>query len=146
MLENYKYIAIGSDHAGFKLKEYLKKELIMKGHSLKDFGAFNEESIDYPDIAHPLAIAVGKNDFDFGILICGSGNGVSIVANKHKNIRAALCWNEEIAKLARLHNDANILSIPARFISEKTALSIVEMFLITNFEGGRHLLRVQKIS
>jgi len=140
-----KNIAIGSDHAGYKIKEFLKKELSNEGYVLKDFGAFSEISIDYPDIAHPLAEAVEQNYFDFGILICGSGNGMSITANKHQKIRAALCWNVEIGKLARLHNDANILCLPSRFIEEKIALSISEIFLTTNFEGGRHQIRVEKI-
>jgi ribose 5-phosphate isomerase B len=141
-----KSIAIGSDHAGFKLKEYLKRELTAKGYKFYDFGTFNEESVDYPDIAHPLAKAIEMNNYDFGILICGSGNGMSITANKHKKIRAALCWNVEIGKLARLHNNANILSLPARFIDENAALSIANVFLTTDFEEGRHKIRVEKIS
>ena len=146
MLGNRKKIAIGSDHAGFILKKYLIKELTTKGFDLQDFGAFSEESVDYPDIAHPLAIAIEENKYDFGILICGSGNGVSIVANKHSKIRAALCWTVELGKLARQHNNANILTLPARFIEPKTALSIVEAFLNTDFEGGRHQKRIDKIS
>jgi ribose 5-phosphate isomerase B len=146
MLGLKRNIAIGCDHAGYKLKEYLKKELANKGYIIYDFGSFNEESVDYPDIAHPLAEAIEKKTFDYGILLCGSGNGVNITANKHKKIRAALCWTIEIARLARLHNDANILSLPARFIDEKVASSIVETFLTTDFEGGRHQVRVEKIS
>ena len=146
MLGIKKNIAIGSDHAGFQLKKFLINELTVKGYQFKDFGAFSEDSVDYPDIAHPLSIAVEKNEFDFGILICGSGNGVSIVANKHQKIRAALCWTVELGKLARQHNNANILSLPARFIDEKTALAISEIFLNTEFEGGRHQKRVEKIS
>jgi ribose 5-phosphate isomerase B len=146
MLGIKKNIAIGSDHAGYKLKEYLKKELTNQGYTIFDYGSFNEESVDYPDIAHPLAEAVEKEKFEYGILLCGSGNGVNITANKHQKIRAALCWTIEIARLARLHNDANILSLPARFIDEKIAISIVETFLTTDFEGGRHQIRVEKIS
>ena len=146
MLGIKKNIAIGSDHAGFKLKEFLKKELMLKGYVFKDYGSFDENSVDYPDIAHPLSEDIEDELYDYGILICGSGNGVSIAANKHKKIRAALCWTTEIARLARLHNNANILSLPARFIDEKTALSITETFLNTNFEGGRHQIRVEKIS
>jgi ribose 5-phosphate isomerase B len=146
MLNKELKLVIGSDHAGYKLKEYLKKELIKNGYELNDYGTNKEESVDYPDYAHPLAEAIEKKQFDFGILICGSGNGVNMVANKYKNIRAALCWNVEVAKLARLHNDANIISLPARFIDEITAIRIVETFLKTEFEGGRHQNRVKKIS
>jgi len=145
MTEKVNIIAIGSDHAGFCLKEEVKVFLTNKGMEVRDFGTHSEESMDYPDVAHPLADAVEKGDYYPGILICGSGNGVSMVANKHKRIRAALCWTEEIARLARLHNDANILSLPARFITTEDALKIVEIFLNTAFEGGRHQKRVDKI-
>lgn len=138
-------IAIGSDHAGFELKEKLKKYLTGKEFEIKDFGTYSNQSVDYPDYAHPLAIAVEKKEFNYGILLCGSGNGVSITANKHQGIRCALCWNEEIAKLARLHNDANILALPARFIEEAEAQKCVDIFLSINFEGGRHEKRVKKI-
>jgi ribose 5-phosphate isomerase B len=140
-----KKIAIGSDHAGFQLKEVLKKELAKKGIEIVDFGCPSEESIDYPDYAHPVAVYVEQNNAQ-GILICGSGNGISMSANKHQGIRAALCWTEEIAMLSRQHNDANIVSLPARFIEEETAKHIVEAFLNTDFEGGRHKRRVNKIS
>ena len=145
MVDSLKQIAIGCDHAGFDTKEFIKQNLVESGYSFHDFGTFSEESMDYPDVAHPLADAVEKGDYYPGILICGSGNGVSMVANKHKRIRAALCWTEEIARLARLHNDANILSLPARFITTEDALKIVEIFLNTAFEGGRHQKRVDKI-
>jgi len=144
MSEKNNKIAIGSDHAGFKLKEFLKEKL--KGYIIFDYGTFNEETVDYPDIAHPLAEAIEKKLFDCGILICGSGNGMSITANKHSKIRAALCWNAEIGRLARFHNNANILTLPARFIDNNTALAITETFLTTEFEGGRHLIRIEKIS
>ena len=140
-----KKIAIGSDHAGFQLKEVLKKELAKKGIEIVDFGCPSEESIDYPDYAHPVAVYVEQNNTQ-GILICGSGNGISMSANKHQGIRAALCWTEEIARLSRQHNDANIVSLPARFIEEERAKHIVEVFLNTDFEGGRHERRVNKIS
>ncbi|HNZ85853.1 MAG: ribose 5-phosphate isomerase B [Paludibacteraceae bacterium] len=140
------YIGIASDHAGYEMKERLKEYFAHTFFALKDFGTHSEESVDYPDYIHPLAQAVAKNEIDFGIAICGSGNGVSIVANKHKNVRAALCWTDEIAILARKHNDANIISLPARFISQALAEDMVERFLTTDFEGGRHCNRVNKIN
>ncbi|MFI5163944.1 MAG: ribose 5-phosphate isomerase B [Bacteroidia bacterium] len=139
-------IAIGADHAGFSLKEKLKKYLLEKGIEVKDFGATSEQSVDYPDFAHPVATSVEKKEVDFGILMCGSGNGINMTANKHAGIRAALCWNSEIAKLARQHNDANILTLPARFIEESEAKKCVDVFLATAFEGGRHEGRVKKIN
>ena len=114
--------------------------------ALKDFGAFSSESSDYPDYAHPMATAVETGEFDFGISICGSGNGISMTVNKHKGIRAALCWSEEIARLARLHNNANVLSLPARFVSINEAMAMIEVFFSTDFEGGRHQNRIDKIS
>ncbi|MBI3500515.1 MAG: ribose 5-phosphate isomerase B [Bacteroidetes bacterium] len=138
-------IAIGADHAGFSLKEILKKYLVGKGIEVKDFGTHSEQSVDYPDFAHPVADAVEKKEFDFGMLMCGSANGVTMAANKHAGIRAALCWNSEIAKLSRQHNDANILTLPARFIEEAEAKKCVDVFLSTSFEGGRHEGRVKKI-
>lgn len=138
-------IATGSDHAGFKLKETIKKHLVEKGIDVKDFGAFSEDSVDYPDFAHPVANAVENKEVDFGIIMCGSGNGINMAANKHKGIRAALSWNAEIAKLARQHNDANILTLPGRFIEEAEAIKAVDIFLETAFEGGRHQKRVEKI-
>ncbi len=138
-------IATGSDHAGFKLKEKVRKYLLEKGIEVKDFGTYNEDSVDYPDFAHPVANAVENKEVDFGIIMCGSGNGINMAANKHKGIRAALSWNAEIAKLARQHNDANILTLPGRFIEEAEALKAVDVFLETAFEGGRHQKRVEKI-
>lgn len=137
-------IAISADHAGFELKEALS--LLLKDKEIKDFGTDSSESVDYPDFAHPVAFAVENKEFDLGILICGSGNGIAITANKHQGIRAAICWNTELASLARKHNNANILCLPARFISIKEALKITETFLNTEFEGGRHANRVNKIS
>lgn len=141
-----KVIPIGADHAGFILKGKIIQFLESKGYKVQDFGCFSEESIDYPDFAHPVAEIVEKNSGMLGILICGSGNGINMTANKHKGIRSALCWNKEIAELARQHNDANIIALPARFISEEEALEIVDSFLGTAFEGGRHQRRVDKIS
>jgi len=138
-------IAIGSDHAGFELKEKLKTYLQKKGIEFKDFGAYSTERADYPDYAHPVANAVENKEVDLGILICGSGNGVNMTANRHHGVRSALCWNAEIATLARQHNDANIMALPARFITEKEAETCVDVFLSTPFEGGRHTDRVKKI-
>ena len=139
-------IAIGSDHAGFEYMEHLKRWLAGHGHETFDFGAYSIESSDYADFAHPVSIAVEKKEFDFGILVCGSANGVAITANKHQGIRAAICWTAELAALARNHNDANIVCIPARFITTETAEEIIETFLASSFEGGRHGRRVGKIS
>jgi ribose 5-phosphate isomerase B len=137
-------IAIGADHAGFQYKEAIAKFLQVA--ELKDFGTYSADSADYPDFAHPVASAVENGEFDFGILVCGSANGVAITANKHQGIRAAICWNTELASLARKHNNANIVCIPERFISLEEAEKIVETFLSTDFEGGRHANRVNKIS
>lgn len=137
-------IAIGSDHAGFEYKELLRDFLI--NSIIKDFGAYSSDSADYPDFAHPVADAIESGEFQFGILVCGSANGVAITANKHQGIRAAICWTEEIAELARKHNNANVLCIPARFISQDLAKAITKKFLTTEFEGGRHANRVDKIS
>ena len=139
-------VAVACDHAGYEMKEELKQYFADKLFELKDFGTYSTDSVDYPDMIHPMAKDVNDGKFDFGIAISGSGNGVSMVANKYKNVRAALCWQVELAKLARQHNDANIVSIPARFISQATAELIIETFLQTDFEGGRHLARVGKIS
>tara|TARA_B100000674_G_C37788232_1_gene890479 strand:- start:393 stop:824 length:432 start_codon:yes stop_codon:yes gene_type:complete len=139
-------LCIGSDHAGYELKSILIEYLETLNHEVRDFGPFNNERVDYPDYAHKLVQSILSNDTELGILICGSGNGISMSANKHKNIRAALCWNKEIAVLARSHNDANIVSLPARFISQKEAKSIVDAFLNSEFEGGRHQNRVNKIN
>ncbi|HMT29388.1 MAG TPA: ribose 5-phosphate isomerase B [Bacteroidia bacterium] len=140
-------IAIGSDHAGFDCKEYIK-EFMKKaspGFLLVDVGTYSADSVDYPDFAHQVALKVEKQEVDFGILICGSGNGVCITANKHAHVRAALCWSTELAALARQHNDANVLCIPARYVSHETAAAMVETFMNSAFEGGRHLKRVEKI-
>lgn len=139
-------IAIGCDHAGFDLKEKIKNRLVEQGHELEDFGCFSKDSVDYPDFAHPTSVSIEQGQNELGILICGSGNGISIAANKHQGIRAALSWTPEIAELARLHNDANIVSLPARFITEQNAFDIVDTFLTTKFEGGRHQNRVNKIA
>lgn len=139
-------IAIGSDHAGFVLKKQLIDFLRTKGIDFQDFGTFSETSMDYPDVAHPVCKEVISENFDYGVLICGSANGMAITANKYAGIRAALCWNDEISALARQHNNANIVCIPARFISEHEAFDILNTFLNTPFEGGRHQARVAKIS
>ena len=137
-------IAIGSDHAGFEYKEVLKD--FLSDYEIKDFGTHATDSVDYPDFAHPVASAVESGDFHYGILLCGSANGVAITANKHQGIRAGLCWENEVASLVRKHNDANVLCIPARFVSEELAKEIATTFLNTEFEGGRHQNRVEKIS
>ena len=139
-------IAIGADHAGFALKERLKKWLEKNGHTTRDFGTYTEESVDYPDFAHPVAEAVQKKEFDLGLLVCGSGNGVAMSANKHDGIRAAICWNEDLAALAREHNDANVICLPGRFVEPELAERILDRFLNSSFEGGRHARRVGKIS
>ena len=139
-------IAIGADHAGFEYKALLQKYLNDKGFNLKDFGTNSADSVDYPDFAHPVASAVEDGTFRFGILICGSANGVAITTNKHQGVRAAICWTEEIAALARQHNNANVLCIPARFVSEEEMRHIADRFFSTDFEGGRHENRVNKIS
>jgi ribose 5-phosphate isomerase B len=138
-------IIIASDHAGFRLKEKLVRWLLANRYEVKDIGCFSEDSVDYPDFAHPLATAVEKGEFEYGISICGSGNGISMTSNKHQNIRSAVCWNEEISKLARAHNDANICSLPGRFLNEAEAVLILKTFLNTPFEGGRHKRRIDKI-
>ena len=139
-------IAIGADHAGFKLKERLKKWLEKNGHTVRDFGTTSEDSADYPDFAHPVAEAVQSKAFDLGLLVCGSGNGVAMTANKHEGVRAAICWNEELAALARQHNDANVLCFGARFTAPEDAERILDRFLNSSFEGGRHARRVGKIT
>ena len=139
-------IAIGADHAGFELKEKVTDWLKRSGFEYKDYGTYSSESTDYPDFAHPVASAVESKEFDLGILICGSANGVAITANKHQGIRAAICWLEDLASLAREHNDANIVCLPARYISSDLAMKIVDKFLNTAFEGGRHERRVKKIA
>jgi ribose 5-phosphate isomerase B len=145
-MDDDRNICIGADHAGYSMKEMIKAWLIAEGYEVKDFGTYNENSVDYPDVIHPLAEAVETGLFSRGIILCGSGIGVSITANKHRNVRAALCWEGELARMARLHNDANILSLPARYIDESLALELVKIFLDTQFEGGRHQIRVEKIN
>jgi len=139
-------ISIGSDHAGFELKQKIRNLLLNLGHTVADYGTYSSDSMDYPDVAHPVASAVEQGICDYGILICGSGNGVAITANKHQGIRAALCWSPEIAMLSRQHNNANILCLPARFLDAEKAEEMVRKFLITPFEGGRHQVRVDKIA
>lgn len=148
MSQNFDFskpVAIGSDHAGFEYKTALISFLEGKGIAFKDFGTHSTESVDYPDFAHPVATAVENEEVAFGILLCGTANGVAITANKHQHIRAAICWGEEIAQLVRQHNNANILCIPARFVSEATAEKMLQVFMDTPFEGGRHANRVNKI-
>ncbi len=140
-----KTIGIASDHAGFQLKEFLKKELSEK-YLFLDFGTDSENSMDYPDVAHPLAEAVGSGKVNWAIAICGSGNGINMTLNKHAGIRSALCWNTELAALARKHNDANILALPARYITNSQAMDMLEVFANTKFEGGRHEQRIRKIN
>ena len=137
-------IGISSDHAGFELKQKIKS--VFSELTFVDFGPTNTESVDYPDYAHPLANAIEKGELAMGIAICGSGNGINMTVNKHKGIRSALCWTVELAQLARQHNNANIIALPARFISEELAIEMVKAFLSTDFEGGRHQKRVEKIN
>lgn len=139
-------IPIASDHAGFELKTKVVDFLRSKGFEVEDFGTYSADSVDYPDFAHKVGSAINNGTYNRGIVICGSGNGVQMTVNKYPNVRCALCWNEEIASLARQHNDANIISLPARFIEEATALRIVDIYLNTPFEGGRHQRRVEKIN
>jgi ribose 5-phosphate isomerase B len=139
-------ISIGNDHAGTEYKKAIKAYLESEGNTVINHGTDSTESVDYPDFVHPVATDVSENKVDFGIIICGSGNGANMTANKHQKVRSALCWTKEIAELARQHNDANILSIPARFTSEPQAIAMVKTFLHTSFEGGRHQKRVEKIA
>ncbi|MFZ4463847.1 MAG: ribose 5-phosphate isomerase B [Bacteroidales bacterium] len=139
-------IPIGSDHGGFEMKQYLIDKLSDMGYQLKDFGTFTASSVDYPDFIHPVAGAVNNGEFRRAIILCGSGNGAQITANKYPKVRAALCWNTELARLARQHNNANILTLPGRFVSNELALEMAIAFLTTDFEGGRHQIRVDKIS
>ncbi len=139
-------ISIGNDHAGVDYKNAVVKMLQGRGYEVKNYGTDSESSVDYPDFGHPVAIDVASKDADFGVVICGSGNGINMTVNKHQEIRSALCWTKEIAGLARLHNDANIIAIPARYTSINQAVEMVEAFLDTKFEGGRHQNRVDKIS
>lgn len=141
-----KKIGLCSDHAGFEMKEFVRLLLEQKGFEVIDYGCYSSERADYPDYAHKLGNSLDRSELLRGIAFCGSGNGISMALNKHKNVRAALCWDVELAELARQHNDANVLSIPARFVSEELCRTMVEIFLTTEFEGGRHEARVAKIS
>jgi ribose 5-phosphate isomerase B len=145
MFDKNLILPIGSDHAGFKMKKFLLEKLSPEGYIFKDFGTYSEESVDYPDFIHLVAKRVNNNEFAFGIIICGSGQGASITANKYPNIRAGLCWDLEQARLVRLHNDANVLALPGRFLDFDLAAGMVRIFLETSFEGGRHTARVLKI-
>ena len=138
-------IAIGNDHAGVEVKRKIENYLNEKGHTVINKGYDGKESVDYPDYIHPVSLEVKEKKAQIGIIICGSGNGAAMTANKHKGVRAAICWSEEIAELARQHNDANIISIPSRFLSVEETISIVEAFIKTDFEGGRHKRRIDKI-
>ena len=138
-------IAIGNDHAGVEVKRKIERYLSQKGYTVINKGYDGKESVDYPDYIHPVSIEVKEKKAQIGIIICGSGNGAAMSANKHKGVRAAICWSEEIAELARQHNDANIISIPSRFLSEEETINIIEVFIKTSFEGGRHKRRIDKI-
>ncbi len=138
-------IAVASDHAGFNLKNIVKNYLESKGFEIHDFGCYSNDSCDYSDFAHPLAFSIERGEAEMGIVFCGSGNGINMTVNKHQGIRSAICWNKEVASLARHHNDANICSIPARFLSENEVLEIIDIFLRETFDGGRHLNRIRKI-
>lgn len=146
MQKDGKVLVIGSDHGGFDMKQFIKEKLFKEGYEIKDYGTHSEESVDYPDYIHPLASAINNGDYSRGIIFCGSGNGAQITANKYPKVRAALAWEKEQAILAREHNDANILSIPGRFVEFDNAWEFVQAFLDTDFEGGRHQRRVNKIS
>jgi ribose 5-phosphate isomerase B len=146
MAEKENIIPIASDHAGFALKEFLLERLKLSGYRLKDYGTYDNESVDYPDYIHPVAQAVEKGEYAMGIIMCGSGQGANMTANKYRHVRSALCWNVKQAELARQHNDANIIALPGRFIDFETALEAVKVFFSTAFEGGRHERRVKKIS
>lgn len=140
-----KIIGIASDHAGYEKKEMAKKYLAEKGFDIQDFGTYSDESSDYTDYAHPLANAISSGELNRGVAFCGSGNGISMTLNRHKGVRAAYCWNTEISRMGRLHNDANICSMPARFLDEDQVYEILDAFLETEFEGGRHQRRIEKI-
>ena len=141
-----KPVGLCCDHAGYELKERIKLWLVEHGVAVKDFGCYSADSVDYPDFAHPCGVAVENGEVYPAIAMCGSGNGIAMTLNKHQGVRAALCWDVELARLAREHNDANVLVLPARFIDESLALQAVEVFLNTEFEGGRHVRRVEKIA
>jgi ribose 5-phosphate isomerase B len=142
---NVSKIGIASDHAGYRLKVFLMPRFEKKGYEMIDFGCYSADSCDYPDYAHPMAESLSKGEIDIAFSVCGSGNGINMVVNKHDNIRSALCWTKEISRLARAHNDANVCAIPSRFISPEIAWQICEIFLNTEFDGGRHKRRIDKI-
>ncbi len=146
MFNKSNILPIACDHGAFKMKEYLIGKLKKNGYQIKDMGTYNTDSLDYPDMIHPLAKAINDGKYKFGLIMCGSGNGAQITANKYANVRAGLCWSVEQAKLTRMHNNANICSIPGRFIEFPIAWDILQTFLNTDFEGGRHIRRVEKIS
>jgi ribose 5-phosphate isomerase B len=146
MFDKEQIVPIACDHGGFEVKEYLKSKLIALGYKVNDMGTFSDESVDYPDFIHPLAKAVNDGKYNMGIILCGSGNGAQMTANKYSNIRAGLAWTIEQAKLIRQHNDANIISIPGRFVKKQDAMEMTLVFLNTDFEGGRHQRRVEKVS
>lgn len=146
VFDSTKPIALGADHAGIDYKNAITTWLEEKGYAVKDFGTYTTDSVDYPDFAHPTASSVEKNETSFGILFCGSANGVAMTANKHAGIRAGLCWETEVAELVRLHNNANVICIPARFVTLDLAKEMIEKFMTTPFEGGRHQNRVNKIT
>ena len=146
MSQTQNFIIIGSDHGGFELKTYLIKELQKRGYRLKDMGTNSEESVDYPDFIHPVAAGVNSGEYNNGVIICGSGQGANMTANKYQKVRSALCWDTEQTKLTRMHNNANILALPGRFINFDLAVEMVLVFIDTPFEGGRHLQRINKIS
>lgn len=141
-----KKIGLASDHAGYPIKDHIKRQLLAQGYEVIDYGTNSEDSVDYPDLVHPLARDVSQGRLQRAVIVCGSGNGVSMVANKYPDVRAALCWSPELAKYARLHNDANILALPGRYISPEQADDILMEFLFNTFEGGRHQRRVEKIN
>jgi ribose 5-phosphate isomerase B len=141
-----KKLAIGCDHAGYELKDEVKLKLEKLGYQVKDFGTNGPDSVDYPDYVHPLANSIENGEYPLGIVICGSGNGVNITVNKHQEIRSALCWNPELAKMARLHNDANVLALSARYVDKDVNMACIDAFLSNEFEGGRHQNRVNKIA
>jgi ribose 5-phosphate isomerase B len=145
MFDKSLQIPIGSDHGGFELKQYLIKNLSAEGFQFMDFGTHSEKSVDYPDFIHPVAKRINEGKYPFGIILCGSGQGASMTANKYPNVRAALCWDMEQAKLTRLHNNANIISLPGRFVDFDVAVKMVQIFLDTDFEKGRHINRINKI-
>lgn len=146
MFDKSKKLPIACDHGAFEMKEFLKEQLIANDYQVEDMGTYSEASVDYPDLIHPLAKAVNDGVYTTGIILCGSGNGAQIVANKYLNVRAGLCWTVEQAQLTRMHNDANIMSIPGRFVEKDLAWNMLQAFLNTDFEGGRHIGRVEKIS